>query len=70
MPPEALPRYTCTYSPPKAVLLSCISSYSGNSHQERIESPKAARGHATHIDDIVLNVTKFRIQILCSLRYQ
>ncbi len=27
----------------------------------------AARGHATHIDGIVLNVTKFRIQILCSL---
>ncbi len=35
--------------------------------QGRIKPPKAARGHATHIDDIVLNVTKFRIQILCSL---
>ncbi len=36
-------------------------------YQGRIESPKAVRGHATHIDGIVLNVTKFRIQILCSL---
>ncbi len=36
-------------------------------HQGRIEPPKAARGHATHIDGIVLNVTKFRIQIICSL---
>ncbi len=35
--------------------------------QGRIEPPKAAIGHATHIDGIVLNVTKFRIQILCSL---
>ncbi len=40
--------------------LSCL-------YQARIEPPKAARGHATHIDGIVLNVTKFRIQILCSL---
>ncbi len=32
--------------------------------QGRIEPPKAARGHATYIDGIVLNVTKFRIQIL------
>ncbi len=36
-------------------------------NQGRIEPPKAARGHATHIDGIVLNVTKFRSQILCSL---
>ncbi len=36
-------------------------------YQGRIEPRKAARGHATHIDGIVLNVTKFRIQILCSL---
>ncbi len=36
-------------------------------HQGYIEPPKAARGHATHIDGIVLNVIKFRIQILCSL---
>ncbi len=36
-------------------------------HQGRIEPPKAARGHATHIDGIVLKVTKFRIHILCSL---
>ncbi len=36
-------------------------------YQGRIEPPKAARGHATHKDGIVLNVTKFRIQILYSL---
>ncbi len=30
-------------------------------HQGRIEPLKVARGHATHIDGIVLNVTKFRI---------
>ncbi len=39
----------------------------GGLYQRRIELTKAARGHATHIDDIVLNVTKFRSQILCSL---
>ncbi len=33
-------------------------------NQGRIKPPKAARGHATPIDGIVLNVTKFRIQIL------
>ncbi len=38
-----------------------------NLYGGRIEPPKAARGHATHIDGVVLNVTKFRIQILCSL---
>ncbi len=36
-------------------------------YQGCIELPKAARGHATHIDGMVLNVTKFRIQILYSL---
>ncbi len=38
-------------------------------NQERIKPPKAAGGHATHtcVDGIVLNGTKFTIQILCSL---
>ncbi len=36
-------------------------------YQGRIEPPKVARGHATHIDGIVLNVTKFRIQRFYSL---
>ncbi len=33
--------------------------------QGRIEPPKAARGHATHIDGIVLNVTKIKFFVLC-----
>ncbi len=37
------------------------------SFQGRIEPPEPVRGHATHIDGIVLNVTNFIIQILCSL---
>ncbi len=40
-------------------LIICTLQYQG-----RIKLPKAARGHTTHIDGIVLN-DKFRIQILC-----
>ena len=33
-------------------------------YQGLIKPPKAARGHATHVDDEILNVIKFRIQIM------
>ncbi len=56
-------KYVSLNSWPYAILLpSCLESFQG-----RIELPEAVRGHAAHIDGIVLNVTKFRIQILCSL---
>ncbi len=54
-------------SPETSVYLTVDICRSAERVQGRIEPPKAARGHATHIDGIVLNVTKFRIQILCSL---
>ncbi len=44
---------------------ACTNQLPSQLYQGRIEPPKAARGHTTHIDGIVLNVTKFRIQILC-----
>ncbi len=47
----------------KQVAMCSVYEY----NQGRIEPPKAARGHATHIDGIVLNVTKFRIQIVLCL---
>ncbi len=41
-----------------------VNIFSHTYTQGRIEPPKAARGHATHIDGIVLNVTKIRICVI------